>query len=64
MLLGIKDQQSAEAAYNGLDQLKSQVVKLVDEIRKTGELTPEIKAKITAEISRRKSELQQQVSEF
>jgi hypothetical protein len=64
LLLGIKDQQSAEAAYNGLDQLKSQVVKLVDEIRKTGELTPEIKAKITAEISRRKSELQQQVSEF
>lgn len=64
LLLGISDQQSAEAAYNGLDQLKSQVVKLVADLKQTGELTPEMKAKIVAEVSRRKTELQQQVGEF
>lgn len=64
LLFGITDQQSAEAAYKGLDQLKAQVTRLLDEIRQTGELTPEIRTKISSEISRRKSELQRQVSEF
>lgn len=64
LLFGISDQQSAEAAFNGLEQLKSQVVKLVDEIRQTGALSPEIKTKISSEIARRKSEFQQQLTEF
>ncbi len=64
LLFGITDQASAEAAMGGLEQLKAQVVKLVGEVKQVGEMTPETRQRITAEVEKRKAEIQQQVTQF
>jgi polyhydroxyalkanoate synthesis regulator phasin len=64
LLFGITDRASAEAAMGGLDQLKSQVVKLVGEVKQAGEMTPETRQRVMAEVEKRKAEIQQQVAQF
>lgn len=63
-LFSVSDQNSAEAAVKELDQLGSQLLKLADEIKKTGEITAETRNMLAAEGARRQAEVQKQSQEF
>lgn len=64
LLSSIRDQQSAEAAYAGLDKICRQVESLVAEAKKAGTLTPEVKNRILAEVNKHHKEITDKVSDF
>lgn len=63
-LFSVSDQSSAEAAVKELDQLGSQLLKLAEEIKKTGEITAETRNMLATEGARRQAEAQKQSQEF
>lgn len=64
LLSGIRDQQSAEAAIAGLENIRKQVEGLIAEAKKSGALTPETKNRIMAEVEKHKKEITDKVLEF
>lgn len=64
LLSNIRDQQSAEAAFAGLENIRAEIERLIAEAKRSGELTPESKARILAEVQRRKQEITQKVTQF
>jgi hypothetical protein len=64
LLSGIRDQQSAEAAIAGLENIRKQVEGLIAEAKKSGALTPETKKRIMAEVEKHKKEITDKVLDF
>lgn len=64
LLTNIRDQQSAEAAFAGLENIRAEIERLIAEAKRSGALTPESKARILAEVERRKGEITQKVKQF
>lgn len=64
LLTNIRDQQSAEAAIAGLENIRKQVEGLIAEAKKSGALTPEVKNRIMAEVEKNKKEITDKVLDF
>lgn len=64
LLSSIRDQQSAEAAIAGLENIRKQVEGLIAEAKKSGALTPETKNRIMAEVEKHKKEITDKVLDF
>lgn len=64
LLTNIRDQQSAEAAITGLENIRKQVEGLIAEAKKSGALTPEVKNRIMAEVEKNKKEITDKVIDF
>lgn len=64
LLTGIRDQQSAEAAIAGLENIRKQVEGMIAEAKKSGAITPETKNRIMAEVEKHKKEITDKVLEF
>jgi len=64
LLTNIRDQQTAEAAIAGMENIRKQVESLIAEAKKSGALTPEVKNRIMAEVEKNKKEITDKVIEF
>ena len=64
LLTSIRDQQSAEAAVAGLENIRKQVEGLISQAKQAGALTPEVKNRVMAEVEKNKKEITDKVLDF